>query len=68
MASIVSSAYKYVSGILSPAYCPPLVKMPMDPTQPEYTKSFTTDQVEEYQQVSTSCHFSVIPRNDYWYF
>ena len=25
--------------------------MPMDPTQPEYTKSFAVDQVEEYQQV-----------------
>ena len=33
------------------SYCPPLVKIPMDPTQPEYTKSFTTDQVDEYQQV-----------------
>ena len=52
MAGIISAAYNYVSGILSPPYCPPLVQMPMDPTQPEYTKSFTTDQVEEYQQVS----------------
>ena len=52
MASIVSTAfYNYVSGILSPPYCPPLVNMPMDPTQPEYTKSFAVDQVEEYQQV-----------------
>ena len=52
MAGIISAAYNYVSGILSPPYCPLLVQMPMDPTQPEYTKSFTTDQVEEYQQVS----------------
>ena len=52
MASIVSAAYNYVSGILSPPYTPPLVKMPMDPAQPEYTKSFATDQVEEYLQVS----------------
>ena len=54
MASIVSAAYNYVSDILSPPYTPPLVKMPMDPTQPEYTMSFTADQVEEYQQVSVT--------------
>lgn len=52
MAGIISAAYSYVSGILSPPYRPPLVQMPMDPAQPEYTKSFTTDQVDEYQQVS----------------
>ena len=42
-----------MSGILSPPYCPPLVKMPMEIEHPEYTKSFTTDQVEDYQKVQT---------------
>ena len=51
MASIASAVYNYVSGILSPRYCPPLVKMPMDADHPEYTKSFTVDQVEEYKKV-----------------
>ena len=34
--------------------------MPMDPAQPEYTKSFTADQVEEYLQVSCKHNSTIL--------
>jgi len=51
MAGILSSIGGYISGILTPAFAPPRVEVPVDESDPRYSKSFTVDQVDEYKKV-----------------
>ena len=51
MTGILSSIGGYISGILSPAFAPPRVEVPVDESDPRYSKSFTVDQVDEYKKV-----------------
>ena len=51
MAGILSSIGGYISGILSPAFAPSRVEVPVDESDPRYSKSFTVDQVDEHKKV-----------------
>ena len=56
MAGILSAIGNYVSEMLSPAFAPPRVEVPVDQDDPRYSQSFTVDQVDNYKKVINEMH------------
>ena len=56
MAGILSAIGNYVSEMLSPAFTPPRVEVPVDQDDPRYSQSFTVDQVDDYKKVINEMH------------